>query len=576
MLRRLASLLTFLALVLTAASAQEGQAIVHQRVGGPEPNKKGKAISPKDMALAKSILDTAEAESAKFEPSSKSFLCWQAARGVQKIDRAAAREQLLRCFTASQDIDTKDDFKQQLQGWIVRELLAYGPATAEELMPQVEGEARSMVRTALIRNYTDKKLFDKAIALISGVQPGEERFPYEAVAQLMQQLPEDLSGEKRSLFTQALSDYKQRSGSDRGFSTDDMGTMVVRFYREMPKETVLEAIDTLLDRAKQKDNDSKPPQLVVSSNAGTAAFRTRYEWRLFQVLPALESLDPSRAKELLKQNQQTKDLITKYPQGLASMSPRYSGAPQPQPEAPGDNGGPQSGKPPQDRLSFRMGDQGNANEQGGAMEMGRAMRQKSDDIVKDAEKNPRQAIAQAMSLSAPQGPVYEDFRMEALDGIAGSLREKSPQFSKSATEEMVKLSDGLDPDHQVRYLSRAAKHYLDLSEKEAAQKTMAKGIGVCKKLYEKDTNADDPNQAIRPFWPSADCMRSFVNLAGKISNDAALETAKEIDDPEILLFERINIANVALGVPRGMSIVRTKSKKDDNWSMDSDDDGPGS
>lgn len=573
MLRRLASLLAILVFLLTAASAQEGQTIVHQRVEGPGQAKKGKAISPKDMALAKSILDTAEAESAKFEPSSKSFLCWQAARGVQKLDRAAAREQLLRCFTVSQDIDPKDDFKQQLQGWIVKELLAYGPATAEELMPQVEGEARSMVRTALIRNYTDKKLFDKAIALVSGVQPGEERFPYDAVAQLMQQLPEEMSGQKRSLFTQALADFKQRAGSDRGFSTDDLGTMVVRFHREMPKETVLEAIDALLDRAKQKDNDSKPPQLVVSSNAGTAAFRSRYEWRLFQVLPALQTLDPSRAEDLLKENQQTKDLITKYPQGLASMSPRYSGAPQPrpQPEAQGPNG---AGQP--DRLSFMMGDQGNANDQGGMMEMRRTLRVQTDKIVNEAEKNPRQAIAQAMGLQPSQPPIYEDFRMEALDGIAGSLREKGPQFSKSATEEMVKLADGLDPDHQVNYLTKAARHYLDLKENEAAQKTMAKGIKVCKKLYEKDTNADDPNQAIRPFWPSADCVRSFVNLAQKISNEAALETAKEIDDPEILLFERINIANVALGVPRGMSIVRTKSKKDDNWSMDSDDDGPGS
>ena len=555
--------LIFFFLFVPLAFPQQQIQVQRTQGEGQDAAKKEKAPDPADVKRAKKLLSTAEAESGSFEPASRSYLCFQTARGYLKFDRPAARELLLRCFTASKEIDPKDDFKHQIQGWIVKELLQFGPETAQVLLPQVEGEAKSMVRAALIKDYTHKKDFDHAIAMVNEVRAGEEDFPYAETGHLMLVLPEERSGDKRNLFSQALTDYRQRPSDFGRMSAEDMGTFVVRFALDVPPAMALEAIDEVLKHAQPDDKAKKSPQIVISSDGGSAAFRSKYELRLFQVLPALQALDPSRAESLLKDNQQAKELLARYPQGFQSLAPRYSNQPPPEKK---------EGEDTRSRMRVMMGDEGDAREQGTTEELRRGLDKRSEDIVKDAEKNPRQAIAQAVSLPPSQPPMGEDFRLNTLDGIAQALLKKNPQFARAAVDEMLKILEGIQSEEMKIYLANAARHLIDLGEKDAAGKAIAQGMAWGKKLHEKDENASDPNQAIRPFWPSADCWRSFTTLARRISSDSALEAIKSIDDPEIVVFEKINLANALLGLPTGMRITREKRKSgQDNWSMDTDD-----
>src|SRR5260221_5882452 len=125
-----------------------------------------------------------------------------------KSDRRAARELLLKCLTTSHSIEDKE-LREQLQGWITQSLLTYGAASLEELLPQLEGRARQDLRAQLIKHYMEKNNFDRALELITSVRAGEEEFPYGPAAEVMQRLPEEMSGETSRIFAQALSQFKQ-------------------------------------------------------------------------------------------------------------------------------------------------------------------------------------------------------------------------------------------------------------------------------------------------------------------------------------------------------------------------------
>ena len=69
----------------------------------------------------------------------------------------------------------------------------------------------------------------------------------------------------------------------------------------MPGALVLQAIDQLLERAKsadevQRNNGEQNLRVGISADKGDAYFDSQYEFRLFQLMPVLEQLDPSRAE----------------------------------------------------------------------------------------------------------------------------------------------------------------------------------------------------------------------------------------------------------------------------------------
>ena len=62
------------------------------------------------------------------------------------------------------------------------------------------------------------------------------------------------------------------------------------------------------------------------------------------------------------------------------------------------------------------------------------------------------------------------------------------------------------------------------------------------KLYEKDTDSSDPNQAIKGYWPSASLWRTCVVLAARISPRAATEVINGVKDDEIRASQRVAFA----------------------------------
>ncbi|MBI2682468.1 MAG: hypothetical protein HYX26_04500 [Acidobacteriales bacterium] len=541
-------LLATLFLCSAAFSQQSSETTISGRTSRQD--AKAPPIAERYRLWAKKALETAEAEAGGFEAPSRTFLWYQAARGLGKTDKNAARDLLMRALTASEEIQDDTNTQEMLQGWIVRQLLPYGLDTAQEILPRVKGDARSTVREALVRAYVKKKDFDSAIALVSAVRSDEDEFPFDSVSQLLIQLPEERAGEKNQIFAQALAFTRAHPAKPGAFSSEDLGSFVVRFFGILPKNMVLEAIDELLDQA-QAGDEKRKPIISISGNDKGVSFRSMYEYRLFQVLPAVRALDPSRAEKLVQDNQLARQWTQQYPQGMATISPHFL------PNPPSDE------EQRNNRLSFDISDSADNMPVG---EDEGALNARIREIVKSAEKNPRQALAATQTLPGM-------YRADALDSLANALLKKDPMVAKDAALELVKAVEGLHINAQRNLLANAVRHLNALGDKDAAIKAAKRGMDLGRKLFEDDQKADKPNTAMHPLWPSSAYWQVFIGQIAKISPEAAIEAVNDVNDPEIRVFQKISLANQWMGIPTGLVVSQIKRKGGDNslWINSSDD-----
>ena len=67
------------------------------------------------------------------------------------------------------------------------------------------------------------------------------------------------------------------------------------------------------------------------------------------------------------------------------------------------------------------------------------------------------------------------------------------------------------------------------------------------KLYDRDTDADDPNKGFKGAWPSTDMWRLAVKEAAKISPTLAEEILADLQDPEVAAYEKVAYGGALLG-----------------------------
>lgn len=339
--------------------------------------------------------------------------------------------------------------------------------------------------------------------------------------------------------------------------------MIIHLGATMPPKLVLQAIDEILSQSKATAEQQADISLVGSG--GSASFANAYQFQLFALLPTLHLLDESGAKQLLDQNQDLQAKLQQYPQGINSLMPP------PQPGKSPQGGG--SGNRTQTRFTISgnpgpaAGGKGPAPGAGVAPDYLRQETQrKMQDIAQEGESDPIQAIAHSLTLpvNLDDGPALRSPRAEALEAIARANMKKNPGGAEAALSELRKVIGDLPPRTQVQYLSSAADIYLQMEEKDKADRVVGEGFKVADKLLEKDADPNAPNEALKTWWPSTDAYRRFVEVETKISRHAALNVLKEIKDPEIRAMESIMFARSLLGLP--LKRVMVVEKRGDSTS----------
>lgn len=516
-----------------------------------------------EQKVALNILEASEAASRGLEAPMRSYSLLQISSSFPTPDEKRSRALLRDAFTASLQIQDDDATKIRLQEDIFRALLPLSLDDVQELLPQAELKVRKETSENIIGVYTDKKEFEKAVDLVNQVTAWDE-FPYRSAGRLMDTLPADMIAEKQGLFMQAVNSYKnhKHSGIQLGGSLTDM---IVRHSSVMAPQFVVSAIDEILSQARSQDQENHGNNITIGGSGGAVSFEGNYQYQLFALLPILQRLDESHAKSLLDENQALQAKLQQFPLGIESVMPTPKESPK-----SGNSDSNKQAAPTRVERSIHSTDQRNSA-MAAQMYAAEQARQRMKEIVDQAEADPVQALAKATTLPITIGDSPLSPRAGVLAAIARANVKKNPAVASQALSDLRKIVPDMPLAIQALTLHSAANLYLELGDKDTAEKVVSEGFKVADKLLEKDLNPDDPNQGLKAWWPSADAYRRFVEVQTKISQRDTLNLLKEIKDPEIRTVQSIMYARALLGLPMKTTTVVEKRKGVNRTSVTSTD-----
>jgi hypothetical protein len=555
-----AFLTTILSGVLLFSSLTNAQAKLVSAGPGTAGASPAKTKLTPSQKRALRMLQAAEAESAGLEPEMRAFVLWQVAQGYQKLHPARYGKLLEKAFQAASAIEPNRpcdanafycDARDRLQQEIGGQIIAMSTVRGESLLARASPEARAGLTAQLIGQYTNNKDFDRALKLAQRSYD-EGYFPLGEAGGLLIALPPDRSADRLEVFNLALG-YIQQNRQSQG-SLNYFGTMVARFWKHLPPSAVLEAIEELLDRAKEADEKGQPFRMAAATERGTLEVTSFYEYRLFQMLPVLKQLDPSRAESVLRENPGLQAKLEKYPAGLLSILP---------------DGMPLEGEKTVSAFWVRTSRSGNmadaARQQAGAL-----LAYQQGQAVGLAAKDPKGAINAALSLPlwGVQGPKGDSPRASALVDLTAYQAVADAGLVPKALTEALKIAEEMEPQYAGRIAAQAAERAASYKDAETAQLAIDKGMKIAEKLYARDTDASDPNQAMKIHWPSVGLWRRLAEVGARIAPDAAEDLANSGPDPEIRALQRVACANAWLGVGTGYTEVVSVHKDGNHeaWS----------
>src|SRR5919205_797992 len=79
--------------------------------------------------------------------------------------------------------------------------------------------------------------------------------------------------------------------------------------------------------------------------------------------------------------------------------------------------------------------------------------------------------------------------------------EMHPSTAHSALEKLVD-SDNPEAASKAEDVRAAADLYRRMGDTDSAKKAVEKAMSLAEKVYRQDTDADDPNKALKAYWPS--------------------------------------------------------------------------
>jgi hypothetical protein len=439
----------------------------------------------------------AAGESAGLQPDMHAFILWRASYAYTKLDPKQAKTLSRNAFTATQAIEdasnndhcaalgSAGDIKSWIQQRVLYDMVHKDQLQeVEQLLPQATAPVRNEITAELVRYYESKRDLPHAEALLSQLADSD-KYPFGAAADLVTALGAEHSADRMSIFNQALDNFEQHA-TTTSFGGDDIGSFIGRTWKDVPPGLVLEAIGKVLEAAKEKGSQS---HYSMSSAKGSVVLNSDYELRLFQLLPILEELDKSKAEALLREQTEVAEQLKIYPRGMQSLNSQNT--------------------------SFSYGVTDNGSGIGGAtakQQIEAQMQERIEDILKKADADPSGALASALML-----PVHGTFessspRSRALLGIAEKTAAKKASVSKSALDDFSAIQDQLTPQEMIG-IDRLPELYLRVGDVDGAKKAVDVLVKAAGKIYEHDTDPDDPNRAFKGAWPSTDLWRKAIQEA---------------------------------------------------------------
>lgn len=499
-------------------------------------------LSSQEMRWCPSI-EAGRQQSGGFGLGMRAFLLERIAAGLKKCDPSQALPTLLDSFATTLAIpDSESEIRQELQIGTLTDLLAISRQKVEQLLPQADPVARAHIRRNLISRAIDTKQFARALDMLIQSAFSNEEFPYDEAGRLILAYPPQRSAEKQTLFGSAIRKY--RMGHVPCTGCDDLSSLIIHTWREVPPALALEGIYTVLDYR----NDSSDTRAEYEQ-----------EYHLLQLLPVLRTLDNAKAEDLI---QSSAPRIRQRAQAQAGMGVSEEQSLQ-------DDQGLSQTTPATLPIIVRT------------REMTKLYNTRIQELGKMAEDNPRQAIAasaalptfvetprsQAIKLSAHVSTGALAPRAQALLAVARSAVNKNVSAARDALDEMLRALEDLPSSYKIPYCVQGIILAGGIGEINLTQKFLKEGMRETDNLRSQDTDSRDPNLALKAWWPSVTAgSELLISAASYIGPQAVLAEVNAIDDPELRVLYTVTLANRQLGVPeRSVTMVRKKSGRG-NWS----------
>lgn len=511
----------------------------------------GKTVTPKpkltpDQVRGLRLLKASEGEAAGLQPEMRAFVLWQVSHGYEKLQPEKSKAVLLDALKVTESVEDSPPegcqwevchMKSYLQNHLLEELMKQDEVSGyyediEQILPRLDAKEKAYMTARLVMEYAEKDQFAKARALLDRLGD-ESEYPYWAVEYLMMHDPH--ADDRLALFDQATSHF--RSEQEAAADVYDLATMVIRFSNDLPAGTILEAIDQILARAKNQDEQEKT-RVGINASGGSVYFDSRYQFCLFELLPVLQDLDKTKAESLLRDNAEVSHALDKFPRGPQTMDPKSFG------DTPLPKG--EYGTAETDVVQAKD-PAGAAAEQAQDQEMARIQAQ-LEKVMSEAEKDPAQAYQDAQDLPV-KGPYGDTFppRGEGLVSVARDGIKKAPDIAKKAMNDMRKMAGDWDIAVQARMLTIVPNFYIEVGDMEEARGSVKDLMKLADKLYARDVDSSDPNLLFKGLWPSTALWRRCVQFAAKISPQFAEEIVAQVPDVDIQTFQRVNYGATLAG-----------------------------
>jgi hypothetical protein len=487
---------------------------------------------------------------------------WQAAEAYEKLEPKRYIALLVRAFRSTYDVPSPscDDSpatcheKAELQSHIFEEILFEDPALAEDLLPYAEPEVRRRDTELLVREYIQKKNLSHAHELLTALV-GQKDFPYPAIGDLIQALPSERAGDRALIFSIAVTAFRANEPETAHMFVDDLGVVVVRFWRQLPTDAVLEAIDLMLDRAKSAIDANADIRATIRASKKSLSLNL-YQYRLFELLPVLRELDPPRAESLLRDNQEASSALSQYSQGLSSFMPPLLDP---------------SAKPSEDDAQFpeisiqTASSSTKSNSPDPAiLTQSRQIADQTNAAIFKASSAPEEALRIAMTLPAIWKFTLDDEgyspRARALGYLAKTSVKRNPALARRALDEANKIGE-LPAESAAQLVLINIEVHLALNESDRAQDFIPQGVKAAERLYDADTDPSDPSLGMKAEWVSTGYLGKLIALAAKISPQLPEQLIAEIRDPEIQAVEKVAFGNALAGTEDQFLLYKSIHKK---------------
>jgi len=507
------------------------------------------------------LLKSAEAAAAGLSAPPRAYVLWQVSHGYRKVNQAKADAVLRRAFLASRAIEDQPDADDcrvepacHVQRWLQSEILEemMRPASdkrdaerVEKLLPEADAEVRKRMLERLASEYIRKGNLDRARQLMDQID--DDHYSYFLAGQMMAALPVSRGEDRLAVFAQAFRNYQSRNLEDLAPDQFDFGVLLVRFWRDVPS-MALDAADAILERSKDRDESKKAHSVTITLlNGKSLAFESEYEYRLFQLLPILQELDQSKAKDLLAEHDKARAALDQYPSGMQSLDPNYYG------DKPID----EKAMPGVMNVSGAVYDDPVTDgEYQAKMQLGAQIFAQLQKVTEEMKDDPESAYQDAMNLPL-QSPSHfsSSPRAVGLRRVAFALIKKNPTLAKAAMNEARRLMQDAEPLKQALFLAEVPDFYLKLGDEDGARSAIKDQVKVAEKLYAIDSDPGDPNLAFKGAWPSSNAWRNSLLQATKVSSAFAEEILAQIPDPDIAGFQQVMYANALLGAEKSSIAV---------------------